>query len=83
MNMTAKNEKLKSWIKEVADMCQPDSIYWCNGTKEEYDQMMAKMIAAGSATVLRKRSGQFSFPFRSERCSPRRGPHIYQYFIKR
>lgn len=61
MNVTAKNEKLKSWIKEVADMCQPDSIYWCNGTKEEYDQMMAKMITAGSAIVLRKRSRSFLF----------------------
>jgi phosphoenolpyruvate carboxykinase (GTP) len=61
MNVTLKNEKLKSWIKEVADMCQPDSIYWCNGTKEEYDQMMAKMIAAGSAVVLKKRSKSFLF----------------------
>src|SRR5512135_3301570 len=61
MNITGKNNKLNSWIKEVADMCQPDSIYWCNGTKEEYDQLMAKMIAAGSATVLKKRSNSFLF----------------------
>src|SRR5512135_3765708 len=61
MNVTVKNKKLNSWIKEVAAMCQPDSIYWCNGTKEEYDQMMAKMIAAGSATVLKKRSNSFLF----------------------
>jgi phosphoenolpyruvate carboxykinase (GTP) len=61
MNVIVKNEKLKGWIKEVADMCQPDSIYWCNGTKEEYDQMMAKMIAAGSAIALKKRAGSFLF----------------------
>ena len=42
-------------------MCQPDSIYWCNGTKEEYDRMMAKMIAGGSATVLEKRANSFLF----------------------
>ena len=42
-------------------MCQPDSIYWCNGTKEEYDRMMAKMIAGGSATVLKKRPNSFLF----------------------
>jgi len=42
-------------------MCQPDSIYWCNGTKEEYDRMMAKMIAGGSATVLEKRPNSFLF----------------------
>ena len=61
MKITVKNEKLNTWIKEVADMCQPDSIYWCNGTKEEYDRMMAKMIAGGSATVLEKRPNSFLF----------------------
>ena len=61
MKITVKNEKLNTWIKEVADMCQPDSIYWCNGTKEEYDRMMAKMIAGGSATVLKKRPNSFLF----------------------
>lgn len=61
MNVTVKNEKLKGWIKEVADMCQPDGIYWCNGTKEEYDRMMAKMTSAGSAIALKKRSNSFLF----------------------
>ncbi len=63
MNVDVKNEKLKQWVKEVADMCQPESIYWCNGSKEEYDLMMAKMIAAGSAIVLRRAR---SFLFRSD-----------------
>jgi phosphoenolpyruvate carboxykinase (GTP) len=58
---TVKNEKLNRWVKEVADMCRPDSIYWCNGTKEEYDRMMAKMIEAGMATVLKKRPNSFLF----------------------
>ncbi|MBS4764488.1 MAG: hypothetical protein KHX06_11065, partial [Brachyspira sp.] len=30
-----KHEKLKSWIKEVADMCQPKDIYVCDGSSEE------------------------------------------------
>lgn len=63
MNVDVKNEKLKNWVKEVADMCQPESIYWCNGSKEEYDQMMAKMIAVGSAIVLKRPK---SFLFRSD-----------------
>jgi phosphoenolpyruvate carboxykinase (GTP) len=58
---TVKNEKLNRWIKEIADMCRPDSIYWCDGTKEEYDRMMAKMVEAGSATVLQKHTNSFLF----------------------
>ena len=61
MNITVKNEKLNRWIKEVADMCRPDSIYWCDGTKEEYDLMMAKMLTDGMATVLKKRPNSFLF----------------------
>ncbi len=61
MKIAVQNEKLKTWIKEVAAMCQPDSIYWCDGTQEEYDSIMAKMIAAGSATVLKKRPKSFLF----------------------
>ncbi len=61
MNVTVKNEKLNRWIKEVADMCLPDSIYWCDGTKEEYDRMMAKMLTDGMATALKKRPNCFLF----------------------
>ena len=56
-----KNEKLKKWIEEVTGMCQPESVYWCVGTKEEYASMMAKMVAAGGATALTKRSNSFLF----------------------
>ncbi len=61
MEVTVKNEKLNSWIKEIAELCQPDSIYWCDGSKEEYDRLMAMMAAAGGATVLTKRLNSFLF----------------------
>jgi phosphoenolpyruvate carboxykinase (GTP) len=61
MEVAVKNERLNRWIKEIAEMCRPDSIYWCDGTKEEYDRMMATMVAAGSATVLKKRPNSFLF----------------------
>ncbi len=61
MQSAVKNEKLKNWVKDVAEMCRPDSIYWCEGTKEEYDRMMAKMVAAGSSTALTKRPNSFLF----------------------
>ncbi|MBI4684757.1 MAG: phosphoenolpyruvate carboxykinase (GTP) [Nitrospirae bacterium] len=61
MNAAIKNEKLSNWIKEVADMCQPDNIYVCNGTKEEYNFMMAKLIASGSAIPLEKRPNSYLF----------------------
>ncbi len=61
MNIKVKNEKLNSWIKEVAELCKPDDIYICNGSKEEYDSIMKKMIKSGSAVPLAKRPNSFHF----------------------
>ncbi len=57
------NVKLQAWVKEVADMCQPDQIYWCDGSQEEYDRLMKEMVDAGMAEPLNpeKRPGCFSF----------------------
>jgi len=49
MNIEVKNEQLKKWIKEVTDMCTPDDIYICNGSKDEYDQMIKKLLDSGIA----------------------------------
>ncbi len=61
MKSAAKNEKLNRWITELTQMCKPDSVYWCDGTKEEYDRMMAKMIESGMGIELGKRHNSFLF----------------------
>lgn len=62
MNLdTIKHEKLLSWVKEIAEMTQPDDIYVCDGTKEEYDTMMQGMVDAGMATPLKKKKNSFLF----------------------
>jgi phosphoenolpyruvate carboxykinase (GTP) len=61
MTYQVKNEKLNNWVREVADLCQPDKIYWCDGSKEEYDRLMAQMVAEGRATPLKKRPNCFLF----------------------
>jgi phosphoenolpyruvate carboxykinase (GTP) len=62
--MEIKNKKLKDWVKEIEDMCQPDSVYWCDGSKEEYDCLMAQTVESGASIKLKKR--QNSFLFRSD-----------------
>ncbi|HUO76900.1 MAG TPA: phosphoenolpyruvate carboxykinase (GTP) [Thermodesulfovibrionales bacterium] len=61
MDTTVGNKKLNSWITEAAAMCQPDAIYVCNGSTEEYTLMMEKLIASGSATPLKKRPKSYLF----------------------
>jgi len=61
MAYAVKNEKLNSWVREVADMCKPDAIYWCDGSKGEYDRLMAEMVTSGAAIALKKRPNCFLF----------------------
>ncbi|MBU1966052.1 MAG: phosphoenolpyruvate carboxykinase, partial [Proteobacteria bacterium] len=59
--MNLQHAKLNGWVKEVADMCRPDSVYWCDGSQEEYDRLMKRMVEGGMATPLEKRPNSFLF----------------------
>jgi len=40
--------KLLDWVGEIADLTEPDSIYWCDGSAEEYDKLAQTLIDAGT-----------------------------------
>ncbi len=61
MSTGIKHERLNKWVSEVADMCSPESIILCDGSKDEYDRLMAGMVASGMATPLKKRPNSFLF----------------------
>ncbi len=52
---------LHKWVQEIETMCKPEVVYWCNGSKEEYDEMMQLLVAVGSATPLKMRPNSFLF----------------------
>lgn len=43
-----KHIELLKWINEVASHCKPDQIRWCDGSKEEYDEMCNMLVAKGT-----------------------------------
>lgn len=55
------NQKLLDWVNEMSSLTQPNEIYWCDGSKEEYDDLCTKMLAAGTLSPLNpeKRPGSF------------------------
>jgi len=42
------NEKLLKWVEEVAILCEPDRIHWCDGSQEEYDELCELLVQNGT-----------------------------------
>ena len=59
--MMVGHAKLNNWVNEIAGLCRPDAVYWCDGSREEYDRLMKQMVASGMATPLAKRPNSFLF----------------------
>ncbi|MCK9214725.1 MAG: phosphoenolpyruvate carboxykinase (GTP) [Rhodoferax sp.] len=43
-----KNAKLVAWVADMAALTQPDSIYWCDGSDEEYARLCQQLVDAGT-----------------------------------
>jgi phosphoenolpyruvate carboxykinase (GTP) len=49
---TTNHARLREWVEEVAGLTQPDHVHWCDGSDEEFDQMMQQLVECGSAERL-------------------------------
>ncbi len=57
---------LNKWIDEMVDLCQPDEVYFCDGTEEEYQKLMKEMVDSGKAIELNQEKRPNSYAFFSD-----------------
>ncbi|GHV50198.1 phosphoenolpyruvate carboxykinase [GTP] [Deltaproteobacteria bacterium] len=63
-NLTAKktsNKQLIAWVDKIAALCQPDAVYWCDGSEREKKALNEQLVKSGTFLPLnpKKRPGCF------------------------
>ena len=46
-NRNTENESVIRWVEAQAKLCQPDKIYWCDGSEMEKEALTAEAVAQG------------------------------------
>jgi len=65
-NVVTQNEDLNKFVAEMAAVCLPDSVYWCNGSKKEYDELCALLVSNGTFKRLNAERWPNSFACNSD-----------------
>lgn len=53
------NKKLLKWVDEMAKLCKPDKVHWCDGSDEENQILIKMAIENGSFKPIPKRPNSY------------------------
>jgi phosphoenolpyruvate carboxykinase (GTP) len=49
------NLHLVRWVEKMADLCQPSSIQWVDGSQKQYEQLCEELVKSGTFTRLNQK----------------------------
>jgi phosphoenolpyruvate carboxykinase (GTP) len=55
------NQRLLAWIDDMVELCEPDSVHWCDGSDAEFDMLCKQLVDSGTLVQLSptKRPGSY------------------------
>lgn len=60
------NHKLLNWVNEMASLCKPDRVVWCDGSQQEYDTLCDLMVHTGTFKKLDEKRRPRSYLVQSD-----------------
>jgi len=60
-----RNRKLTAWVEEIGEMCKPEQVHWCDGSREEYAKIIERMVLSQTAIPLAEEKRPHSVLVRS------------------
>lgn len=60
------HKSLKAWVQEWADICQPESVHWCDGSETENQLLLDQMVKSGTGVKLNEKLRPGSYYFHSD-----------------
>jgi len=67
---------LEQWVKECAELTQPDSIHWCDGSDEEYRTLIDGMVKDGTLIEMNQKTHPGCYYHRSNPNDVARTEHL-------
>ncbi len=73
---TTSLSELRDWVDNISQITDPDKIYWCNGSEDEYAELIRQMLADGTLSELNQETYPNCYLHRSDPSDVARVEHL-------
>ncbi|MFQ5990127.1 MAG: phosphoenolpyruvate carboxykinase, partial [Candidatus Methylomirabilales bacterium] len=70
------NQSVQRWVNEVAQMCRPEDVVWCDGSEDEHRRLLEAAVRVGDLIPLNEKELPGCYLHRSDPTDVARTEHL-------